>query len=160
MNIDGASPVFYGEDFITVIKAADANWAHIKPEAIALITKAIETEEGITDFDFDFAENESEAGTEDSLSYNGNDSNVVGMTKGFLSTRMRLPAQQMGGDIEFRGFEGGQVLMKFLGACRTCDSSTVTMKDGIEVMLMEFVSIFVGIKMSWVTNIDPSLREK
>merc|ERR1711939_291768 len=44
-----------------------------------------------------------------------------------------------GGDIEFRGFQDGQVMLKLRGACRTCDSSTVTLKNGIESMLMHYI---------------------
>lgn len=44
-----------------------------------------------------------------------------------------------GGDIEYRGFENGNVLLKLRGACRTCDSSTITLKNGIESMLMHYV---------------------
>jgi Fe-S cluster biogenesis protein NfuA len=76
-------------------------------------------------------------GTEiDSLAYDENDSEVVGMIKELLETRIRPAIQEDGGDIEFRGFHDGQVLLKLRGACRTCDSSTVTLKNGIESMLM------------------------
>ena len=77
---------------------------------------------------------------EDSLASNENDSEVVGMIKELLETRIRPAIQDDGGDIEFRGFENGNVLLKLRGACRTCDSSTVTLKNGIESMLMHYVS--------------------
>lgn len=69
---------------------------------------------------------------EDSLAYNEDDDEVVGMIKELLETRIRPAIQDDGGDIEFRGFHEGQVLLKLRGACRTCDSSTVTLKNGIE----------------------------
>ena len=47
MNIDGITSVFYGPDFITVTKAADANWAHVKPEVFSLITEAVTSGEQI-----------------------------------------------------------------------------------------------------------------
>jgi Fe-S cluster biogenesis protein NfuA len=78
-----------------------------------------------------------QGGTEnDSLAYDENDSEVIGMIKELLETRVRPAIQEDGGDIEFRGFEDGKVLLKLRGACRTCDSSTVTLKNGIESMLM------------------------
>lgn len=77
----------------------------------------------------------------DTLEYDENDSEVVGMIKELLETRIRPAIQEDGGDIEFRGFEDGQVFLKLRGACRTCDSSTVTLKSGIESMLMHYVSI-------------------
>jgi Fe-S cluster biogenesis protein NfuA len=131
MNVDGVTSVFYG---------ADANWAHIKPEVFSLITEAVTSGAQIVNI----TENKSgeagqEGGEEDSLSYNENDSEVVGMIKELLETRIRPAIQEDGGDIEYRGFEGGNVLLKLRGACRTCDSSTVTLKNGIEGMLMHYV---------------------
>jgi Fe-S cluster biogenesis protein NfuA len=65
------------------------------------------------------------------------------MIKELLETRIRPAIQEDGGDIEFRGFEDGMVLLKLRGACRTCDSSTVTLKNGIESMLMHYVGFFL-----------------
>lgn len=138
MNIDGITAVFYGADFITVTKAADANWAHVRPEIFSLITEAITSGETIVNV----AERREgdPAEEQDSLAYNEDDSEVVGMIKELLETRIRPAIQEDGGDIEFRGFEEGKVLLKLRGACRTCDSSTVTLKNGIESMLMHYVS--------------------
>ena len=141
MNIDGVTSVFYGVDFITVSKAADANWAHIRPEIFSLITEAITSGQTIVNVSGSKEDQEHrEATTGDSLSYDENDSEVVGMIKELLETRIRPAIQEDGGDIEFRGFEDGHVRLKLRGACRTCDSSTVTLKNGIEGMLMHYVS--------------------
>ena len=77
--------------------------------------------------------------TQDSLAYNEKDSEVVGMIKELLETRIRPAIQEDGGDVDFCGFENGKVLLKLRGACRTCDSSTVTLRNGIEGMLMHYV---------------------
>ncbi|KFA61135.1 hypothetical protein S40285_02200 [Stachybotrys chlorohalonatus IBT 40285] len=146
MNIDGITSVFYGADFITVTKAADAQWAHVRPEIFALITEAITSGEKIVNV---VERKDGEAGQDaaeaDSLAYNENDSEVVGMIKELLETRIRPAIQDDGGDIEFRGFENGQVLLKLRGACRTCDSSTVTLKNGIEGMLMHYIEEVKGV---------------
>jgi NFU1 iron-sulfur cluster scaffold homolog, mitochondrial len=57
------------------------------------------------------------------------------MIKELVSTRIRPAIQEDGGDIEFREFDEntGTVKLKLRGACRTCDSSVVTLKNGIEV---------------------------
>lgn len=142
MNIDGIKSVFYGADFITVTKAADANWAHVRPEIFALITEAVTSGETIVNV-AERKEGETTAPEEeDSLAYNEDDSEVVGMIKELLETRIRPAIQEDGGDIEFRGFEDGIVSLKLRGACRTCDSSTVTLKNGIESMLMHYVSFY------------------
>lgn len=131
--VDGVRSVFYGPDFITVTKAEDANWAHIKPEVFSLITETLNAGGSAV----------LEGGTsmaEDTAPAEG-DTEVVAMIKELLDTRIRPAIQEDGGDIEFRGFdvEAGEVKLKLRGACRTCDSSTVTLKHGIESMLMHYV---------------------
>lgn len=139
--MDGVTSVFYGLDFITVTKASDAQWAHVKPEVFSLITEAVTSGEQIVNtVENKSTENGQEGGNQDTLGYDENDGEVVGMIKELLETRIRPAIQEDGGDIEFRGFENGNVLLKLRGACRTCDSSTVTLKNGIESMLMHYVS--------------------
>ena len=141
MNIDGIKSVFYGVDFITVTKAADVNWAHVRPEIFALITEAVTSGEKIVTVSEGRDGEVVEGAEEDSLAYNEDDSEVVGMIKELLETRIRPAIQEDGGDIEFKGFsDDGFVSLKLRGACRTCDSSTVTLKNGIEGMLMHYVS--------------------
>ena len=89
------------------------------------------------------AENGQDTG-EDTLGAKDDDSEVVSMIKELLETRIRPAIQEDGGDIEYRGFEDGMVMLKLRGACRTCDSSTVTLKNGIENMLMHYVSYLKG----------------
>lgn len=152
MNVDGITSVFYGPDFITVTKAEDANWAHVKPEVFALITEAVTSGAPIVNIsEAKAGETGQEGVEEDSLSYNENDSEVVGMIKELLETRIRPAIQEDGGDIDFRGFdeEKGEVKLKLRGACRTCDSSTVTLKNGIEGMLMHYVSFFVVVNWGY-----------
>ena len=74
------------------------------------------------------------------------DSEVVQMIKELLETRIRPAIQEDGGDIEYRGFENGMVSLKLRGACRTCDSSTVTLKSGIERMLMHYIPEVKGVE--------------
>ncbi|PTU23286.1 hypothetical protein P175DRAFT_0499823 [Aspergillus ochraceoroseus IBT 24754] len=143
-NIDGVTSVFYGPDFITVTKAGDANWAHIKPEIFSLITQAVTSGEAIVST---VAKGDAQQGAEeDSLSYNEEDDEVVSMIKELLETRIRPAIQEDGGDIELRGFENGIVMLKLRGACRTCDSSTVTLRNGIESMLMHYIEEVKGVE--------------
>ncbi|KAL8951580.1 MAG: hypothetical protein Q9222_002465, partial [Ikaeria aurantiellina] len=140
LSVDGINSVFYGPDFITITKAADSNWAHVKPEVFSLVTEAISSGESIVST---AEKGPSGAGenqdTLDSLAYDEKDSEVVGMIKELLETRIRPAIQDDGGDVDYCGFEDGKVLLKLRGACRTCDSSTVTLKNGIESMLIHYV---------------------
>jgi len=141
LSVDGVTSIFYGADFITVTKAADANWAHIKPEVFSLITEAVTSgEQMVNTVEKTSAENGQDTGNEDTLTVSDDDTEVVSMIKELLETRIRPAIQEDGGDIEYRGFEDGMVMLKLRGACRTCDSSTVTLKNGIENMLMHYVS--------------------
>ena len=143
LNVEGVSSVFYGTDFITVSKNSDANWAHIKPEVFSMITQAVTSGETIVNtIERAPGEYAQEGGEEESLGYSEDDEEVVSMVKELLETRIRPAIQEDGGDIELRGFENGIVMLKLRGACRTCDSSTVTLKNGIESMLMHYVSFF------------------
>jgi len=158
MNIDGVTSVFYGADFITITKACDANWAHIRPEIFALITEAITSGETIVAVKEQSAE-EAAAAEEDSLAYNEDDDEVVGMIKELLETRIRPAIQEDGGDIEFRGFDDGYVKLKLRGACRTCDSSTVTLKNGIEGMLMHYIEEVKGVQQILDEEEEVALQE-
>jgi NFU1 iron-sulfur cluster scaffold homolog, mitochondrial len=141
LSVDGVSSIFYGSDFITVTKAADSNWAYIKPEVFSLITEAVTSgEQMVNTVEKTSAENGQGSGA-DTLSASDDDSEVVSMIKELLETRIRPAIQEDGGDIEYRGFEDGMVMLKLRGACRTCDSSTVTLKNGIENMLIHYVSL-------------------
>ena len=147
LGVDGVSSIFYGPDFITVTKAEDVNWAHVKPEIFSLITEAITSgEQLVNTVDKSTASEDGQGGLgEDSLAANDDDDEVVAMIKELLETRIRPAIQEDGGDIEFRGFEDGLVSLKLRGACRTCDSSTVTLKNGIESMLMHYIEEVKGV---------------
>ena len=123
----------------------DANWAHIKPEIFSLITEAVSSGASIVNTVDGDGHGQQGGSVTDSLEYDENDSEVVSMIKELLETRIRPAIQEDGGDIEYRGFEGGNVKLKLRGACRTCDSSTVTLKNGIESMLMHYVRDHVAI---------------
>ncbi|KAJ5219265.1 uncharacterized protein N7498_001364 [Penicillium cinerascens] len=146
LDSEGVTSVFYGPEFITVTKASDANWAHIKPEVFSLITQAVTSGETIVNVVEGSSADGAEGGGEDSLVYNEDDDEVVGMIKELLETRIRPAIQEDGGDIELRGFEDGIVMLKLRGACRTCDSSTVTLKNGIESMLMHYIEEVKGVE--------------
>lgn len=127
----------------------------------SLITEAVTSGEQIVNtIDNKSAEAGQEGGQEDTLGFDENDSEVIGMIKELLETRIRPAIQEDGGDIEFRGFEDGNVLLKLRGACRTCDSSTVTLKNGIESMLMHYVSLNQGCGRRSATLLTPNLRLK
>jgi len=56
-----------------------------------------------------------------------------------LITRVRPYLQRDGGDIEVISVEDGIVYVKMFGACDGCVALDVTLKQGIETMLLENV---------------------
>ena len=75
-----------------------------------------------------------------------NDSDVVKQIKELIETRVRPAVAQDGGDIIFRGFEDGIVLLELHGSCSGCPSSTVTLKNGIETMLKHYVPEVIAVE--------------
>ncbi|KXT14640.1 hypothetical protein AC579_3674 [Pseudocercospora musae] len=145
MNVDGVTSVFYGRDYITVTKDSSTPWVHVKPEVFSLITEAVTNGQPIVNVVESKTGDQGQSSGEEAT-YDPEDEEVVGMIQELLETRIRPAIQEDGGDIEFRGFHDGQVMLKLRGACRTCDSSTVTLKNGIESMLMHYIEEVKGVQ--------------
>jgi len=69
------------------------------------------------------------------------DSEVVLAVKELLSESVRPLVQQDGGDVRFLRFEAdeGRVVVELLGACKTCKSSSTTLRDLIERTLRHWI---------------------
>ncbi|CAL5221699.1 g3936 [Coccomyxa viridis] len=130
--IDGVSGVFFGSDFVTVTKSDEYVWSVLKPEIFAAIMEHFTSGDPL--FTDPAAQTSNTAISED-------DSEVVAMIKELLETRIRPAVMEDGGDIVFQGFdeETGQVVLKMQGACAGCPSSSLTLKSGIENMLMHYI---------------------
>ncbi|MBM4052191.1 MAG: NifU family protein [Planctomycetes bacterium] len=50
-----------------------------------------------------------------------------------------------GGDVEVVSTEGGKVVLRFLGACITCPSKSMTLRGGIERLLRERIPGIVSV---------------
>ncbi|KAH8710070.1 HIRA-interacting protein 5 [Phaeosphaeriaceae sp. PMI808] len=160
LNIDGVTSVFLGLDYITVTKDSATPWAHVKPEVFAIINEFMTSGQPLVNTVAAKAGEQGQGGQEvDSLAYDENDDEVIGMIKELLETRVRPAIQEDGGDIEFRGFNDGQVMLKLRGACRTCDSSTVTLKNGIESMLMHYIEEVKGVQQVLDQEEEVALKE-
>ncbi|CAL5327512.1 unnamed protein product [Camellia sinensis] len=136
----GITRVFFGSDFITVRKSEDASWDILKPEIFAAIMDFYSSGKPL------FLDANSAASMDTAISED--DSEIVAMIKELLETRIRPAVQDDGGDIEYRGFDPdtGIVKLRMQGACSGCPSSSVTLKSGIENMLMHFVPEGKGVE--------------
>lgn len=134
LTIDGITGVFFGPDFVTCSKDDSYSWSILKPEVFAVLMEHFSSGASL------FKEGSGESQAEDTRILD-TDSEIVGMIKELLETRVRPAIMEDGGDIEYRGFDEdtGLVKLKLKGSCRGCSSSSVTLKNGIERMLTHYV---------------------
>jgi Fe-S cluster biogenesis protein NfuA len=125
--VNGVDGVFLGSDFISVTKAADADWFSVKPAVLAAIMDHYTS--GLP------AVEETEAAPVSAEP----DSEIVVQIKEILETRVRPAVAQDGGDIVFHDFDEGVVYLEMHGSCSGCPSSTATLKAGIENMLRYYI---------------------
>lgn len=126
--IEGVAGVFLGSDFVTVTKSDDREWDVMRPQILGGIMEHYQSGRPVL---------EEAAGESDDAE--GDDDPIVKQIKELIDTRVRPAVAQDGGDIVFKGFEGGIVSLHMQGACAGCPSSTATLKHGIENMLRHYV---------------------
>lgn len=132
-SIDGIKSVMFGSDFITIEKdMEEMHWSILKPEIFSILTEYLTSGTPIIDENIQLGKD---------LEINDDDDEVVAMIKELIFTRIRPAIQDDGGDIEFVRFSepDGKVVLRLKGACRSCDSSSVTLKNGIESMLQYYI---------------------
>merc|ERR1712086_394907 len=91
------------------------------------------------------SDNESNAGNDTMIT--DDDDEVVAMIKELLETRIRPAVQEDGGDIFYHGFneDSGIVSLQLAGSCAGCPSSSVTLKSGVENILMHYIPEVEGV---------------
>lgn len=131
--VSGVKGVFFGRDFITITKNDEVDWALIRPEIFETLMDFFSVGdqlEVISDYEY-----------ESDTIISDDDSEVVAMIKELLETRVKPAVANDGGSIVFRGFEedSGVVKLEMQGACSTCSSSSITLKNGVENMLKHYI---------------------
>ena len=124
--------VFFGSDFISVTKG-EGDWKHIKPAILGAIMEHFTR--GTPLMTGDAVE------ADDSAEYGEGDPEIVAQIRELIDTRVRPAVAADGGDIIFKGFDGGSgiVYLHMRGSCAGCPSSTMTLRNGIENMLRHYV---------------------
>lgn len=151
LKIKEVTGVFFGRDFVSVNKIEDVSWTSLRPIVLDAMMDA-------------FAEADSKAASAGTASdeyglvedvqpsadtrITDDDDEVVAMIKELLETRIRPAVQEDGGDIFFMGFDedSGIVKLKMAGSCVGCPSSTATLRNGVENMLMHYIPEVKGIE--------------
>ncbi len=137
-SIPEVERVFFGADFITVTRR-EGDWRHIKPAVLGAIMEHFTR--GLPLFD-------SEAPAETEQVYEGEEAEIVAQIRELLETRVRPAVAADGGDIIFKGFDGGSgtVFLHLQGSCSGCPSSTITLRNGIENMLRHYIPEVSGVE--------------
>ena len=115
------------------------DWADIMLKLKEFIKKYVEGGGEIIKEGFDeaMAKIEEERGA--SYEYSDDEAEIVKKVKDLIETYVKPAVEMDGGNIEFKSWDQGTVVLTMQGACSGCPSSTVTLKAGIEGMLKRMI---------------------
>mmetsp|Transcript_37634 Transcript_37634/g.91473 ORF Transcript_37634/g.91473 Transcript_37634/m.91473 type:complete len:332 (+) Transcript_37634:140-1135(+) len=131
-KIDGVKAVYFGAEFVTVTKYAESKWQLIRPEIFSTLMDFFEQPDYQVLMDQPVI-------TDTTIL--DDDDEIVAMIKELIEDRIRPAVQEDGGDIRYKDFEEdtGIVTVQLAGSCVGCPSSSVTLKNGVENMLMHYI---------------------
>ena len=129
--------VFFGEDFITVKKEKNLNWDDLKYGIISEINDYYSKgNEVVVGKDLKLAKILSET-TSDIKPVQSNE--IINKINEVLDSKIRPAVARDGGDITFKSFKDGVVIVELKGSCSGCPSSTMTLKQGVQNLLCHYI---------------------
>ena len=137
-SLDYVESVFLSSNFISIKKKNDVEWGEILIEIRNFITTLL-NEDDIQNYTENIIVKEKE---EVKLSPNNKQANTKRSHEEneiiqILDEYIRPAVEGDGGAIEFDSFSEGIVKVVLKGACSGCPSSTLTLKSGIESLLIQ-----------------------
>ena len=132
-EIEGVVGVTLDAQSITLKKSDEADWQVLKPLALGAIMDHF-TAGGPALLDDQDTDGEAEVPLEDEDA----DPEVIAKIKELIDTRIRPAATQDGGDVMYRGFKDGVVLLEMVGP-------GAALKGGIDNMLRHYVPQVTGV---------------
>jgi NFU1 iron-sulfur cluster scaffold homolog, mitochondrial len=145
-DIEGVKAVYLGNDFVTVTKYAEHKWKFLRPRLFNALMEWVDSDQPAL---MDQPEITDTTILED-------DGEVVAMIKELIEARIRPAVQEDGGDIKYVSFdeETGMVTVQLAGSCVGCPSSSVTLKQGVENMLMHYIPEVTAVQALEEENAD------
>ena len=126
MSIVGVEGIFLGKNFISINKYDDTSWDEIKHIVISLIN--------------DFYSNGKEFVVDKSpFEIDENLGEIEKKIVQILDQKIRPAVAKDGGDIKFKEFKDGIVMVQLQGSCSGCPSSTMTLKQGVQNLLCHYL---------------------
>ncbi len=133
LNFEGVELVLLSKNFLSVKKNDKTSWDSLKPTVISHINDYFQNNKG------PILANNSERESD-------NDSQTVKKIKEILNTKIRPAVARDGGDIKFKSFENGIVLVELQGSCSGCPSSLMTLKQGVQNLLCHYIKEVKSVK--------------
>ena len=128
LNFKGVELVLLSKNFLSVKKTEEISWNELKPMVISHLNHYFEkNNEPIL--------KETKKLEEIKLE---NDETVKRILD-VLDTKIRPAVARDGGDIKFKDFKDGKVIVELQGSCSGCPSSTLTLKKGVQNLLCHYV---------------------
>jgi len=131
LSVEGTTMVFLGEDFITVKKEKKLDWENLKYNIISEINDYYLKGNNVVVSEEVHKRPETEA--------IGPSNEVVNKINEVLDAKVRPAVARDGGDIKFKSFKDGVVLVELQGSCSGCPSSTATLKQGVQNLLCHYI---------------------
>ena len=131
LSLEGTVMVFFGEDFITVKKEKNLNWEDLKHGIISEINHHYSEGNDLV-VKKDLAENKSNEESQES-------NEVINKINEVLDAKIRPAVARDGGDIKFKSFKNGVVIVELKGSCSGCPSSVMTLKQGVQNLLCHYI---------------------
>ena len=126
ISVNGIEGIFLGKDFISINKYDEINWDDIKHIVISLINDYYSSGR-------EFIIDKSPFEIDDNLG------EIEKKIVKILDQKIRPAVAKDGGDIKFKEFKDGVVMVQLQGSCSGCPSSTMTLKQGVQNLLCHYL---------------------
>ena len=126
MSINGVEGIFLSKDFISINKYDNTSWEEIKHIVISLINDFYSTGK-------EFVIDKSPYEVDENLG------EIEKKIVQILDQKIRPAVAKDGGDIKFKEFKDGVVMVQLQGSCSGCPSSTMTLKQGVQNLLCHYL---------------------
>ena len=128
LDFKGVELVLLAKNFLSVKKTKEIEWNELKPMVISHLNHYFENnKEPILKTKLQ----------EKNIKKESNE--TVKKIIEVLDSKIRPAVARDGGDIKFKSFEKGVVIVELQGSCSGCPSSLMTLKQGVENLLKHYV---------------------
>ena len=128
LKFNGVELILVSKNFLSVKKTKDVTWNELKPMVISHLNDYFEKN------------NEPILKVEQIQPNKFNNSNeTVNKIIEVLDTKIRPAVARDGGDIKFKSFKDGIVIVELRGSCSGCPSSIMTLKQGVQNLLCHYI---------------------